>query len=67
LREVVADIPQAGGRFAQLLLRVHGKKHAVEVANQVATSRGDAGDHHSAKVWKGIAADVKRGSAGNRR
>jgi len=54
--------PLEGSRFAQLLLRLHGRERALQIANQIATSRGDAGDANSAKVWKNIAAEVKRHS-----
>ena len=59
--------PLQGRRFAQLLLRIHGRDRALQIANEISATRAEAGDAHSAKVWKGIAADVKRAPAGNRR
>ena len=59
--------PLEGSRFAQLLLRIHGRDRALQIAKDISATRAEAGDHHSAKVWKGIAADVKRAPAGNRR
>jgi hypothetical protein len=46
---------------------MHGRERALQIANQVLASHQDAGDAHSAKMWKGIAADVKRALESNRR
>jgi hypothetical protein len=59
--------PLEGSRFAQLLIRIHGKSRAVEVANQVAASRGAAGDVATERVWRAIAAQVKRAPDPRRR
>jgi hypothetical protein len=46
--------------FARLMVRLHGRERAAEIAEAVAAFRGNARSRRSADVWKRIGREIRR-------